>query len=219
LNSYLTSRIKGWVVPLIIGASVKVLAFIRFVWSQLMRLETMLERAILGDESDEMLWTRFRRRLRQARRQALVLVFLDSKLDDDLPEAAPAPPKPKVEAEEAKPDGTTTSKVQWGLRVLGWYKAALKWVQDRIKELVSETKDDLWPWVVAFAGYRLQKGELRILQVPGCVGGVFAYPVKRIAMATRRPSLIVLGLAVVFQIAAYLIDWHNWLFGGLKSAD
>ena len=147
-----------------------------------MRLESLLERIIFGQATDEMLWNRVRRKLRRKS---------GTTPGDSNPEAASASP---AKSEKKRWANVVAVAVQWTLRVWRWYKDALSWVQARAKELVTETKDDIWPWVMAFAGYRLQTGELKLRQVPGYVGAVFAYPVKRVAHFSKDSTFFVFGV-------------------------
>ena len=78
------------------------------------------------------------------------------------------------------------------LRATSVYRRAVKWLQQQVKGLVRDTQHDLWPWVLALAGYRVQTGQLRLAGVPGFLGRTFSYPVRlvpRYAAATWRGGL------------------------------
>jgi len=183
LNSYMISRAKKSILSLIVSFIVgSVFGTVRFISDKIMRLETRVEGAIF------VLWKRVLQRPSMRLRESV--------LRGAIPEGVPVvlPAEKENTPQQVAKACAAAGAVQWVLRLWRWHKAALSWLQDQVKTLISETKDDFWPWVVAFAGYRLQAGELTLYQVPGYVGGTFAYPVKCIAKFSKGSTVFVLGL-------------------------
>lgn len=73
----------------------------------------------------------------------------------------------------------------WAIRGATLAKAPVRWARGFLRG----THNEVWPWALAVAGYRVQTGALPLHRVPGCVGRLSAAPVVACSKAVTAAWL------------------------------
>jgi len=84
------------------------------------------------------------------------------------------------------------------------YTAAVQAVQRQVQGVLQETKQDIWPWFFAAAGYQVQTGALSIRDVPGFLGRLSAAPVVAIAQLSGVIATKILQFSQLPKLGRWL---------------
>jgi hypothetical protein len=104
-------------------------------------------------------------------------------------------------------------RLRWAQKILTLclrgYRRAVQAAQEQVKRLTKDTAHDLWPWLAAAAGYRVQAGKMPFSAVPAFVGRLGSAPVVAVAKfsgklaagAWAKASRLVTGAAPAARAA------------------